>query len=236
MTLLHGAILFEAMSLMDSKTITEQWYQNIALKHGAVRAVEAGYFEESKPWNQTYGDVFGLELLRAPNGITKVIQFSGAFFPFHEGHRDAIQTAINFLNGPVMLVLHIDHKEYRHSKGRCDESVFAQSFALANTLKSKYQIEVRTVFEDKMPDSCSRNFTRLYQELCNVNSQCEIWFLAGGDRASFCLTFLDAGRCLVVGRDRNMNFSAYSKYQNDRILFLPGNNEISSTELRNRNG
>lgn len=224
------------MSHMDSKSISETWYQTIALKHGAERTLEAGYFQESKPWTQSYTEVFGLNHLCASEGILKVIQFSGAFFPFHEGHREAIQTAIGFLNSPVMIVIHVDHKEYRHSKGHCDESVFAKSFALANNLKSDFQIEVRTIFEDNMPDGCSRNFTRLYQELCVANPQCEVWFLAGGDRASFCLTFLDAGRCLIVGRDSNKNFSAYSKFQNDRIIFLPGNSEISSTKLRNRNG
>lgn len=221
---------------MDIKMIDEKWYQRIAQKHGVEAALVAGYFQETKPWTRTYTEVLGSKVMVAPVGTIKIIQFSGAFFPFHDGHREIIQTAINHLDAPLMIILHVDHREYRHSKGKFDEKNFERAFDLTKTLKSKHLLETRMVFEDSMPDGCSRNFTRLYQELIIANPSLDVWFLAGGDRASFCMSFVDDGRCLVIGRDESANYIKFLIQQNERIVFIPGNNSVSSTDLRNKNG
>jgi nicotinic acid mononucleotide adenylyltransferase len=233
---------------MDSNEINETWYRRLADKYGFEAAIAAGYFQESKPWTLTYSEVFGADYFVAPEGICNVIQFSGAFFPFHEGHRDALQAAISYLAEPVLIFVHVDHKEYRHSKGRFDESQFEKSLELLKTLELKRDVQTKLVFEDKMSGGCSRNFTRLYQEIVSANSSrnsvrdtssnpiCRVWFLAGGDRVSFCRAFVDEGRCLIVGRNTGLSDPAILKLQNERIVFLPGHNAASSTAIRKRNG
>lgn len=221
---------------MNTMSFNENWYLKLANKHGEKFAIDAGYFHETLPWKRTYTEVLGADLMTAPKGATKIIQFSGAFFPFHEGHLEIIQTAIGYLNAPTMIILHIDHQEYRHSKGSFAEDRFLKALDLIKNLNSKHSVVTRNVFEDKMPDSCSRNFTRLYQEIEMANPNCEVWFLAGGDRASFCLTFIDEGRCLIVGREHTERYQAFYRRRNERIVFLPGNNLTSSTGIREING
>ncbi len=217
----------------DIKQITDEWYLRIAEQYGLDVAVEAGYFQETKSWQQGYAEIFGKNFLTVSESISDIIQFSGAFFPFHEGHRDILQSAISNLNTDICIFIHVDHRDYRNSKGHIEEEIYSNAFKITNTLDSKYQLEIKFVFEDSMPNGCSRNFTRLYQELISCNKKRKVWFLAGGDRAQFALTFKDKGRCLIIGRDQHSNFSKYKYLKNERIIFLPGNNLISSSNIRN---
>ncbi len=217
---------------MNGNQISEPWYKSLANEYGESFAVEAGYFPETMPWTNSYSEQFDL----ISKTSFQIIQFSGAFFPFHGGHRDCIQSAIDFLKSPVLLFLHIDHKEYRHSKGTFDEARFQDSFQLTETFSSLFPVETRLIFEDKMPNSCSRNFTRLYQEIMTLNLHSAIWFLAGGDRASYSLSFKDQGRCIISGRSAHASFFKYAKNQSERIVFLPGSNAISSSQIRKQNG
>ena len=209
----------------------DAWYQKLADRYGEEFCRIAGYFDETKPFTVPYGEVFDL-----PRGKI-VYQFSGAFYPFHEGHLDTITNAILFTHQRfdsdlIFIVIHADHSEYRHSKGTYDEEKFIRSFDIMDKLfKGRWML----VLEDKMPDGCSRNFTRLYNELFNQNYA--VTFVSGGDRANFCLTFLDEGRCIISGRDQAAMYQKY-RYLHDfvrnRILFAEGNNPQSSTAIRSQ--
>lgn len=217
---------------MAGKKVVDPWYEVLERKYGYEFAVEAGYFCEEKTWTTSYLEVFGEEFLKKSKDSQTLIQFSGAFWPFHDGHVEILQKAINYLNTDLLVFVHVDHMEYRNSKGRYDENKALKAFHLLQDIQSEKTVEIRYLFEDKMPDSCSRNFTRLYQELRNVNPQTTVWFLAGGDRASFCLSFKDKGQCLIIGRDQSPSFKKFIDQQNSRIVFIQGNSGHSSTEIR----
>jgi hypothetical protein len=217
----------------ETLMITEPWYAGIAERYGEEYCRIAGYFDETKPWSVPYGSVFDL-----PKGKI-VLQYSGAFHPFHEGHLQAIQDAQAATRTfwswrdeeRMVVVVHADHSEYRNSKGHClDEDVEA-GFDLLKNLNVPYVI----IREDAMPDGCSRNFTRLWRELNDLHN--DVWFVAGGDRANYALTFRDGGNCIISGRQnsemaKKWRFLSY-QYER-RIRFVGGHNPTSSTEIRAR--
>lgn len=214
-------ILLGAMLLM---VITDKWYKKIAKKYGYEFAVNAGYFEEEIPFSYSYKEKFTL-----PENKT-IIQYSGAFFPLHDGHINVIKNAVDYLNEKNhieegIIILHVDHYNYRSTKGVLERKYFINSL---NKFKKYNNFIVNIIFEDEM--GCSRNFTRLYQELLSLNN--DVYFLCGGDRANFSSTFIDEGKCIIVNRP-NTFFDVYKKCENDRISFISGNNSSSSTNIRN---
>jgi nicotinic acid mononucleotide adenylyltransferase len=217
--------------------ITDPWYKKLETQYGYDFCVHAGYFEEDRPWTDIYGHSYNATF-NLPESTT-VIQMSGAFYPFHEGHLSIIKQAIDAVceNDPVLpigvVVIHVDHKRYRESKGSYDEEQFKKSFELLADFFPYKGFIYKLIFEDDMFLSCSRNFTRLYSELLNKNNN--VIFLCGGDRASFALTFKDDGKCIVAGRDSSIEFTKYrSLLESDRCIFINGNEKISSTQIRNK--
>lgn len=214
--------------------IKESWYAELAELYGEEFCYKAGYFDETKPFQGSYYKQFN-----APCDLpvdTHVIQFSGAFHPFHEGHLSIVKQAIKYVRSTCRwpaVVIHVDHSEYRHSKGSYDEAKFRESFMILNDLGC----DVHIVYEDHMPNGASRNFTRLYGELSAHNRS--VWFLSGGDRANYAASFLVNGRCIIAGRSdsemyRKYRHLAHSTVDNDpRIVFIPGNHPASSTAIRN---
>jgi nicotinic acid mononucleotide adenylyltransferase len=202
--------------------IDEPWYAALAERYGEAYCRTAGYFDEARPFTTPYREVFNL-----PAGRT-VVQFSGAFHPFHEGHLDAVQSALGVLGSEVQVVVHVDHHEYRASKGDCDEERFRTGLNLLERLSQP----VLVIEEDRMPDGCSRNFTRLYAELSEGNTA---WFLSGGDRANYALTFKDLGRCIIAGRETAAPWREFRRlHDGERLIFVGGDHPASSTALRRR--
>lgn len=205
----------------------DPWYAQIIDRYGLEYAKIAGYFEEDKPFSTTYAEHFNL-----PQDEV-VVQFSGAFHPFHQGHLDSVLTAILTLQQwyrRLHTVIHVDHISYRGSKGECPDWRCDEGLGLVARLPGKVTI----VREDDMPDGCSRNFTRLYGELCSRN-QGKVYCVSGGDRANYALTFRDKGRCLISGRDGHPNYEKYrflDKNDKDTTMFLPGTHPASSTQIR----
>lgn len=211
--------------------ITEPWYADMLPRYGEEYCRIAGYFDETKTWVGQYRDVFRLPSRKI------ALQFSGAFHPFHEGHLSAIQTVADYFTryheDPVhtlVAVIHVDHSEYRNSKGACPEEAYRDGLALLHQLTIPFIV----VEEDRMPDGCSRNFTRLYRELEAENPL--VYFVAGGDRANYALTFRDRGHCIVSGRSSAPKYERYRYLDREtsRIVFLPGDNQTSSTDIRAR--
>ena len=200
--------------------INEPWYHEIQKLFGFEFAIKAGYFKEDKDFNFNYYDNFEL-----PNNKI-VIQMSGAFHPFHKGHFEIAMSAYNkliadgYLSKDIVLVIHEDHDTYKKSKGDYNKS---NDYSLI-----KNHITTFVVTESSIDNNCSRNFTRLYSELLINNKK--VYFLCGGDRANFSLSFLHKGNCIVSGRDDSEN---YNKYKNLKgIIFIDGNNPISSSNIR----
>ncbi|MGS0897171.1 hypothetical protein ACVBGC_32245 [Burkholderia stagnalis] len=220
--------------------IDEPWYADLARRHGESFAREAGYFDEARPFNVRYGHRFDLSAFAAKPHAGQgcdVVQFSGAFYPFHAGHVGVVLAALGALKArqvaensirPVRFVIHADHLDYRRSKGRYDESLFLDAFARGLDGKVDWTL----ILEDAMENGCSRNFTRLYAELLDVNPS--TWFLAGGDRANFALAFRERGRCIVAGRSSDPMHAKYRRlHDGARIVFLDGDDAFSSTAIRN---
>jgi len=215
--------------------ISDPWYKRIVDRYGEEYARIAGYFDEDKPFISTYTEHFPLPYYH-PNLI--VLQYSGAFYPFHEGHLAAIMNAAKYIrlltSDEILVIIHADHNSYRESKGVCDALTLYQGSQLQKQLKEIPNLEYMVVDENKMPDGCSRNFTRLYAELSNRGHT--PYFVCGGDRANFALSFRDHGKCIVSGRDQTPTYNRYHFLSsNPNIIFLPGNVNISSTEIRNEN-
>ena len=207
--------------------ITEPWYAKMEDLYGEEYCRRAGYFEETKPFEGRYYDVF--DLPKGRGSMRPVILFSGAFHPFHAGHLEALKKAAGSIVGNlanVLAVIHIDHVEYRSSKGEWSQDVAAAAYAMA----SGHGFDVAIVSEDQMPNGCSRNFTRLYTELAQNNA--DVIFLAGGDRANYALTFRDQGQCIVAGRMSSPLYNRWKHLANDCIAFLPGDHPASSTDIR----
>jgi len=211
--------------------IEEVWYKKLEQKYGYDFCVAAGYFEETKPMRIQYKHVFP----DLPKYST-VIQYSGAFHPLHEGHLSIIKSAIdavvdaNMVVGKGWVVLHVDHSEYRNSKGDLSEANFQNALQLTMNMFPYKGFRVMYVLEDEMPNGCSRNFTRLYRELAlrNMNT----FFLSGGDRANYALSFIDHGRCIIAGRESSQVYQEHKAIENGRIWFLGGDHPASSTQIR----
>lgn len=209
--------------------VTDPWYQNLDQKYGHAFCIEAGYFPEDKPFDFVYAEHFYL-----PQN-TNVLQFSGAFYPFHDGHWANIVQAIEHIapSAPSgVVVIHADHNSYRHSKGFFDPDIVAQSLDMSiRSLPKNWTCVV--VDENKVPNNCSRNFTRLYGELSQTN---RVVFVCGGDRANFALTFIDQGECVVVGRsDHPQSLSTQAQLNsNSRIAFLHRTDNFSSSSIRKK--
>ena len=220
---------------MNNIMISDPWYIDLAKTYGDDFVIDAGYFEEDRPWTDIYGHTYGatFELPEA----TTVIQMDGAFYPFHEGHLSIIKQAIDLVweHDPAfpigVVLIHVDHKRYRTTKGSYDEEKFKQSFELLSNFFPYKGFVYKIIFEDDMFLSCSRNFTKLYSELLSKNNK--VYFLCGGDRANFAQTFIDRGNCIVVGRSETDIYKKYKKMcSSDRIWFVEGNNPTSSTRIR----
>ena len=210
--------------------ISDPWYANLAEKYGQDFAYQAGYFEETRPFLGSYFETFP----ELQNAQGCVLVFSGAFFPFHEGHRSVVDGAIATriaLGHPaesIFVVIHMDHSEYRHSKGSYDEQRAVES--ISEHMDGLNWILIQ---EDKMPMGCSRNFTRLYSEIAHHNPGTTT-FISGGDRANFALAFLDKGNVVIVGRDTSEMFQKHTYLTGifPRIMFRGGNLPLSSSEIR----
>lgn len=212
--------------------INDSWYEQLEEHHGADFCVEAGYFQEDLPWT-------GRKYLRGLPELpinTTVLQFSGAFHPMHEGHVAIIKSAIDAIverTGVTegVVVIHVDHAGYRQSKGyfpnKTTEDIV---FNIARNEFPYKGFKAAIVMEDWYLNGCSRNFTRLYSELHDNNET--VYFLSGGDRANYALTFINKGNCIIAGRDSHPNFEKYKSLANDRLWFLAGNHPASSTEVR----
>lgn len=224
--------------------LDDEWYDQLAERYDEEFCYEAGYFQELKPYNTEYNSYYDLPR----NSL--VIQYGGAFYPFHNGHKEILESAIHWLDNNISnnifsrgnpvkkyVILHVDHKDYRNSKTTVDEVLLRKDFedALVEFEKDfNYNTwKLMVIFEDNIENSCSRNFTRLYKELFDRNNR--TYFLCGGDRANYALTFKDEGYCIVSGRDDHPNFHKYKNaLRNDKIIFIDGNNKTSSTDVRNK--
>lgn len=208
--------------------INDDWYQNLFNNGYSEKfIIDAGYFPEDLPYNKHYN------MLEFPYQKT-VIQFSGAFFPFHEGHLNNIKSAIDHIGKEDgIVVIHVDHNSYRSMKGKyCFEKANDSFFILDDLFPYKgwtYQL----IDENKFKNNCSRNFTRIYKILTDLEN--DVYFLCGGDRANFSLTFIDDGKCIVSGRsiDAQSFKEEYDLYGIDRISFLDRDDGISSSAIRN---
>lgn len=213
---------------MDIKQINDPWYVGLAEKYGASFAELAGYFEEDLPYTTQYSDFYDL-----PQNTT-VVQFSGAFYPFHEGHWKNIEDAVNVLSKDTsngIAIIHADHNSYRASKGSvCEKMVNDSLHQNRSPLPNGWSVLV--VDENDIPNNCSRNFTRLYEELESLGNR--VVFICGGDRANFALTFVESGECLVVGRSDHPNFEEFKQrlQQNERIGFVERVDGFSSSNIR----
>jgi hypothetical protein len=222
---------------MDSN---DPWYQKLEAKYGFDFCARAGYFQEFNSWpNVTYNT----QHIFLPTNST-VIQYSGAFYPMHEGHLSIIKQAIDAVVDRTgakkgCVVIHVDHLGYRATKGSYSEDMFMKAFSILDQLFTEENdfsyrgFDFELVYEDDMPKGCSRNFTRLYSELVSRGNN--TYFLCGGDRANYVLSFIDEGKCIVAGRSSSPLFTEYKKYESDRHWFIEGNNSMSSTQQRNRN-
>lgn len=218
--------------------INEPWYAKMAELYGEEYCRIAGYFDEdeTRPFEGSYRRKYpNLNKL-----VGDVVLYSGAFHPFHEGHLSVIRAAQDVIRKYqddrdeyelINFVIHVDHSEYRNSKGAYDDRKVIQS--LHDHLIGQCIFSI--VYEDQMPNGASRNFTRLYQQLQGPERR--VWFLSGGDRANYALTFRDQGRCIIAGRDQHPTFQKWRWVLPDdrRIFFVEGNHPASSTAIRNGN-
>lgn len=210
----------------------DEWYAKLKDRYGEEYCRLAGYFDETKPYRpDSYACLFLPER-------REVIQFSGAFYPFHDGHGASLEAAVRHVRArgiDPFVVIHVDHAEYRKAKAKWA----CQDFRMG-TLDVVHRVarrmalperDIFVLFEDDLPESCSRNFSRLYMELARINHR--VWFLSGGDRANYALTFRDEGRCIISGRDTSPMYQKYRYLADDeRIVFLDGNHPLSSTIVR----
>jgi len=205
-------------------------YDKLLDRYGEEFCRRAGYFDETKPPGVAYSELFNLP----SKGY--VVQASGAFHPFHEGHLESIFNAVAHARthtpqAVIDVVIHVDHAEYRSSKGHCSLRRFMEGLKLLDGVG--HDTRTHVVMEDNMPNGCSRNFTRLYDELRQRDNQ--VWFVCGGDRANYALAFRDEGHCIVSGRDSHPMYDKYhylSLIDYGPIRFIPGDHPASSTAER----
>ena len=210
--------------------IDEPWYEKLEDRYGTEFCYKAGYFDETQPFNHRYSDYFDL-----PEDST-VILYPGAFFPFHGGHLECLRNAIRGIIPvkPLVVVLLCDHTEYLRKKDA--EYPIQDARDTIENLLGPLGIKYVTIFEDLIENNCSRNFTRLYQELLDNDN--DVTFLFGGDHGNYALTTIDEGKTIISGRDPHPNYQKYKyldKARNCAITFVPGNNTLSSTKIRNGN-
>lgn len=207
--------------------INDEWYEKLFNNGYSERfIIDAGYFPEDLPYNKHYN------MLELPYQKT-VIQFSGAFFPFHEGHLNNIKSTIDYIdkeNG--IVVIHIDHNSYRAMKGKYCLNKTKESFSILENLFPYKGWSYTLIDENNFKNNCSRNFTRIYKILTDLGN--DVYFLCGGDRANFSLAFIDDGKCIVSGRsiDAQSFKEEYDLSGIDRISFIDRDDGFSSSKIR----
>lgn len=207
--------------------IDDKRYVKVAEVRGKQAVYSGGYFKEEKEFNFDYDEEFDLPKNKL------VLQYCGAFYPFHDGHLECIKNAVESFDQEVHVIIHADHYNYRSSKGSYDEKEYEISF---HERLSSLGVPYTLIMEDQVPDNCSRNFTRLYDTLIDRGN--DTWLVCGGDRANFVLAFALDGKCIVSGRDTDPKFGKYKKMvklfpdNENRFKFIQGNNNLSSSQIR----
>lgn len=242
------------------KISRDPYYSDLYDKYGYDFIVDAGFFEDTAKENVNILE--SLDILCTPiNFINRtlrsrsvnkpiyqndcIILSTGSFCPIHKGHIEMMEHAKSTLeaNGWNVIggYLSPGHDEYISSKAKDKAIPVNYRIQIINEMiKDIHWLSVdpwEGVFA-----GVAVNFTDVVYRLekyieKHIGRHIPIFFVCGGDNARFASTFKDKGHCVVIDRpgygERCYNY-LHLQYTN-RIYFGVGNNDMSSTKIREQN-
>lgn len=227
----------------------DPFYADLFAEKGFDFVESAGFFYDSDSVNRDIKQ--SLDILCTPLGFdidpTKkscVLLTTGSFCPMHFGHRDMLIRAKHHLeqNGWQVLKAYISpgHDEYIQKK--CGDQWL--------NIDQRIQLIQEVIAEDNclaidpwegIFNKVAVNFTDVIYRLQlylqkHLDQDIPVFYVCGSDNARFAQTFLNKGHCVVVSRPGHQTeFKQYRKLASERIKFIEGDVDISSSQLRNNN-
>lgn len=238
----------------------DPYYYPLCLQYGYDFIVDAGFFKDTSTWvhpifseiDPDAGDTrdilctpFGK--LTTENASPKecVLITTGGFAPVHNGHIDMLKNAKKHLEHHGWNVVNgyfaPDHDEYIQMK--CDHKgvdIFSRISALNEAIKEDGNDWMFVDPWSGVFNQCAINFTEVIDRLTHylqhyLKRHIPVFFVCGADNARFANTFINTGRCVVVGRPKYEDrfWKLEEKFHSsDRIFFAHGDTDQSSTEVR----
>lgn len=224
----------------------DSFYAELFAEKGFDFIESAGFFYDSDSLNRDIKQ--SLDLLCTPLGFdidpTKkscVLLTTGSFCPMHFGHRDMLIKAKHRLeqDGWQVLKAYISpgHDEYIQKKCGDQWLNIDQRIQLIQAIISEDNWLAIDPWEGIF-NRVAVNFTDVIYRLQlylqkHLDQDIPVFYVCGSDNARFSQTFLNKGHCVVVGRPGyQTEFEQYQPLTSERIKFIEGEADISSSMLR----
>lgn len=234
--------------------MNQQWkidrdffYADLYQQKGFDFIESAGFFYDADKVNREINQ--SLDFLCTPLGFdieptkkTCVLLSTGSFCPMHFGHRDMLIKSKDNLEKKgwrvVKAYISPGHDEYIQKK--CGDQWL--------TIDQRIQLIQQMIADDDwlaidpwegVFNRVAVNFTDVIQRLqLYIEKHCRqfmpVFYVCGSDNARFAQTFINKGHCVVVSRPGcQAEFEKYRHLESDRINFIEGDADISSSVLRN---
>jgi nicotinic acid mononucleotide adenylyltransferase len=224
----------------------DPFYADLFAQKGFEFIESAGFFYDSDTVNRDIEQ--SLDLLCTPIGFdidpTKkscVLLTTGSFCPMHFGHRDMLIKAKHHLeqNGWQVLKAYISpgHDEYIQKKCGDQWLNIDQRIQLIQTIIAEDDWLAIDSWEGIF-NQVAVNFTDVIYRLQlylqkHLDRDIPVFYVCGSDNARFAQTFLNKEHCVVVGRPGyQTEFEQYQQLVSERIKFIEGDADISSSLMR----
>ena len=243
---------------MSWKINRDYYYADLYALLGLEGIEEAGYFDDTATVDYNIKDSTTIlctpiapiasTIAAATNPC--VLITTGAFCPIHQGHIDMMVAARKAVDeaGYDVLAAYISpgHDEYINLK------IKEKAIPIHYRIKMiQEMIQLNGLQDWLLPDPWEGVFNRVAVNFTDVVYRLELYlaglfeqkisvfFVCGADNARFALTFMQKGHCVVVGRPRYEQ--GYASYKErllacSNILWTSGNNPLSSTQIRKKEG
>lgn len=240
-----------------NKINNDPFYKDLLSTLGYNGIEEAGFFEDNRKGEKID---YAINILCTPlvslisnlHKIEKgfkpcVLLTSGSFCPIHFGHLEILTNSKAYLKtlGYEVINAYISagHDEYITHKNKDKAILIHERLSLIQDLIKKEGLNEWVSIDpwEGVFNKYAINFTEVIERLSlyikkHTQIDIPIFFVCGGDNARFSLTFMQKGNCIVVNRpnyeDRFKNFKLRLESYSDRIIFIEGKNESSSTKIR----
>ncbi|MES2824101.1 MAG: hypothetical protein V4732_10905 [Pseudomonadota bacterium] len=233
---------------LDWKITRDAFYADLFERYGLAYIQEIGFFFDTHAQLINLDDT--LNVLCTPLGFNNpqresqkdcVLLTTGSFCPIHDGHIEIMDKAKHTLENQGWNVLggylSPGHDEY--VSGKCKESFIPITHRILYIQKAIADIPWLSIDPwEGVFNQVAINFTDVITRLkaylaLHLRQNIPVFYICGSDNARFAASFEIHGHCVVVNRPGyESEFTRYKSLSNERILFIAGDNNASSSAIR----